>query len=415
MQSVQTTIDLGDIKQNFKQVIAHAHGINSPKVETLFEQWLEGKKDFISAFGGLTYETKEEVEIKMTSAQKDDTLDTLFGYYTIKEALGEDGINFLKLQGHSVFENKISVASEKYPEVKVGMKLSKSIKHIIKKETFIDSVQALISRAIQNQSIKGIICVSVHPLDFLSVSDNCHKWTSCHALDSDMCCGNLEYMVDKSTFIAYIKAPEDMLISNFGDVKWNSKKWRALCHMSDEKNRIVMNKQYPSYQTGIESFFNRFFVEIFKNNSFAVWASSNNISNLAYNSEKFYTDLEFSNVGFDFGLRSERVNIGATAPCLKCGEKPLFFNHIALCKECGNGFICNCCDNICSGPQHMTLDGIVCSSCYEHDYVACSQCGDMIYHDNVYRYHGGYYCSHCHTQISIKARRDSEGQMFEKE
>ena len=73
----------------------------------------------------------------------------------------------------------------------------------------------------------------MHPLDYLSLSENTYNWRSCHSLDGEYRAGNLSYMMDKSTVICYLKSNDDVILSNFGpEVKWNSKKWRVLLYFS---------------------------------------------------------------------------------------------------------------------------------------------------------------------------------------
>jgi hypothetical protein len=50
-------------------------------------------------------------------------------------------------------------------------------------------------------------------------------------------------MTDKHTFLIYVKSKDDEYIPLFGDVKWNSKKWRVLGHVSDYI--FFAGRQYP--------------------------------------------------------------------------------------------------------------------------------------------------------------------------
>lgn len=98
----------------------------------------------------------------------------------------------------------------------------------------------------QKNKIEGYLCISVHPLDFLSLSENTHNWRSCHALDGEYAAGNLSYMMDTSTFIIYLRSDEDVKLPNFpSTVLWNNKKWRMLMYLSQDCHMLFAGRQYP--------------------------------------------------------------------------------------------------------------------------------------------------------------------------
>lgn len=135
--------------------------------------------------------------------------------------------------------------------IKKGTKLVKAFKHFIKNDRSLTDIQNEASRIIQEDKIEGTLCLSVHPLDFLSVSENTYNWRSCHALDGEYRAGNLSYMMDKSTVICYLKATDSAQLPSFpGDIKWNSKKWRVLLYLSNDWKMIIAGRQYP-FETSV--------------------------------------------------------------------------------------------------------------------------------------------------------------------
>ena len=76
----------------------------------------------------------------------------------------------------------------------------------------------------------------MHPLDFLSLSENTYNWRTCHSLDGEFKAGNLSYMIDSSTFIVYLRPEKtyNILLTFPNTVQWNSKKWRMLMFLSDD-------------------------------------------------------------------------------------------------------------------------------------------------------------------------------------
>ena len=123
---------------------------------------------------------------------------------------------------------------------------------------------------IQENTITGTLCFSVHPLDFLSSSENTHNWRSCHSLDGEYRGGNLSYMVDDCTFMCYLRSDGyDHQLPNFPhEVKWNSKKWRVLLYLSNDRTMLMAGRQYPfSSSTGMD----RVIKEVFIPERYALW------------------------------------------------------------------------------------------------------------------------------------------------
>lgn len=87
-----------------------------------------------------------------------------------------------------------------------GSKIVKSFKFFEEDKCLLTDLQNEASRIIQEDKIEGYLCLSIHPLDFLSLSENNCNWRSCHALDGDYRSGNLSYMVDTSTIICYLRS-----------------------------------------------------------------------------------------------------------------------------------------------------------------------------------------------------------------
>ena len=127
------------------------------------------------------------------------------------------------------------------------MKVIKAFKFFEKNPKKLENLQNAASMLIQEDKITGVLCLSVHPLDYISASENCHSWHSCHALDGDYRAGNLSYMVDKHTIMCYLRADKkDYILPDFPtQVPWNSKKWRVWIHLSDTWDIMFAGRQYP--------------------------------------------------------------------------------------------------------------------------------------------------------------------------
>lgn len=167
-----------------------------------------------------------------------------------------DLAGFIAAQEEGFFKNITTVdyTTEEGKSIRKGTKLVKAFKYFINNERSLTDIQNEASRIIQEDKIEGTLCVSIHPLDFLSISETTHNWRSCHALDGEYRAGNLSYMMDKCTFICYLKSDSSTTLPNFpNDVPWNSKKWRVLMYLSEDGKMLIAGRQYPfSSPSGID-------------------------------------------------------------------------------------------------------------------------------------------------------------------
>lgn len=162
----------------------------------------------------------------------------------VYENYGEEMYDFFKSNYDGILENKLP---KEYEGFCAGTRLSKVL--MKKFDVGAEDVRQRLSMLIQSNKIAGKLCLSVHPLDFLSASENNHNWRSCHAMDGEYRVGNVSYMMDDCTFIAYLKsdAPDTRLPHFPYDVPWNDKKWRCYFYVDRENEIIYAAKQYPFF------------------------------------------------------------------------------------------------------------------------------------------------------------------------
>lgn len=94
------------------------------------------------------------------------------------------------------------------------------------------------------------LVLSINPIDFMTMSDNNAKWSSCMSWINDGCyhAGTIEMMNSNLAIVAYLKSKNDFLIKLDEDniLRMPNKTWRELVFFS--KNFIVAGKAYP-YQS----------------------------------------------------------------------------------------------------------------------------------------------------------------------
>ena len=422
-----------EIKEQVFKVIQYSQDPLYPSkkvISNIIDEWAQAKARFIEMFGGLIYESPEVIEYGLSEDDKkrrakEFITNSVRGVYELEELYW-----FLKHNIDSFFDNKVTDAPDKYKHL-IGMKLIKSFKFFIDDKNLLREVQDCASTYMQQQKLTGKLCFSVHPLDFLSSSENNYNWRSCHALDGDYRVGNFSYMLDETTFMVYIKSEKgNVFLEHFpNDVPWNSKKWRTLFHTNKSNSLIIAGRQYPYHLDSCKDIVLNLW-EKMTNKNFSSWknnyvTSDSNGRNLQhrymtlrnslyplegvvkvgpnalnYNDilhssvyDNPYYAFEMYNYDFDqlstFMTDDNRITIGAGVPCLCCGCHTLEDSSIICCDRCNDYIICNCCDqristdeplfyvqygDITQGSQ-VYLEEIFCEDCIEKYTGTCSVCG----------------------------------------
>ena len=446
-----------DIKKQFREVIIHSQNIPDPEVDDLFNRWETNKKRFIDRFGGLIYEFPIPVEFVMSPADRvnraKDFANNLFEVFRCSELA-----DFIDENAESFFDNK--VVQEHGKKIPKGMKLIKAFKYFIDYEPSLKKIQDWASQIMQEKEIKGILCFSVHPLDFLSSSENTHGWRTCHSLDGEYRTGNLSYMTDDCTFVVYLKAPEEKILGAFGEnVPWNSKKWRVLFHASNDDNLLFAGKQYPfSTKNGLDialhaynSFFNSYsyytwssdYVDSYTSNcsgefkylnyKYMVYRNeliplnkvvvegpmSLNYNDILYSSSYKYPYYAILNTSDHFYRASAAVSyllehpitMGHSVNCLHCGKNLIHNAESMRCVECEEQYgtenydsygYCSCCDRriyLEDGISMGSSDTIICKDCLETQAFVCENCGEVFYNNQKRIDEDGHWiCKYCYEE-----------------
>lgn len=137
-----------------------------------------------------------------------------------------------------------------------GMKIMKVLHKFIQKyngpEDAFEDFRNWHSKFLNQKYLDGELCLSIHPLDFMTMSDNDCDWSSCMRWTSgngnrsrpdpgDYRAGTVECLNSPYIIVAYLHNPNKPM--QIGDFEWNNKKWRELFIV----NEAVINeiKGYP--------------------------------------------------------------------------------------------------------------------------------------------------------------------------
>ena len=279
---------------------------------------------------------------------------------------------------------------------------------------------------IHNQKkIKGIINLSIHPLDYWTMSDNECDWSSCMSWQEPggYRQGTVEMMNSPIVIVAYMSAANPMTIGN--GFTWNNKKWRQLFIV--DRDIILGIKSYPYYNDELTLTITKWIKELAETNMGWQYFGEENGMPIKYNFNPFhnpdYPDEErllrfafFSNNMYtDVGCMDWHPMYVGTHVHYDCGlgynqryydNKPTYqidinYSGESQCVWCGNtdpgldDESCLCCDvcqdsiRCCECGERLYDDGYyidgdqLCEDCYERFTRECFVCEDSHYKDNM--------------------------------
>lgn len=274
------------------------------------------------------------------------------------------------------------------------------------------------------------LCISIHPLDFVTMSDNDNGWQSCMNWRHEGCyrIGTVEMMNSNNVVVCYLESNKDGDYSREADgsLIWNNKKWRQLFYV--EKDIIVGGKAYPYYN---KQFTNTVLAELrrlakenlsweykFGPEEYRDMASiygeedlddarcTDNEHRILFHTQGMYNDfLNTSRIEESYicvrnaPKKNKIISVSGYAPCICCGNSALILDDnpwdagspseaynsryrqttSLLCEDCLNDNYCDICDEVCFTYKVHYIDkiGRVCSNCLE-DFVYCPDCNTII-------------------------------------
>ena len=159
---------------------------------------------------------------------------------------------------------EIPVPNSNHPiQIQKGCKAMKMLSKIAK--TFnlegFEDFRIKHSMVLNQKRFKGTLCLSIHPLDYMTMSDNNCEWESCMSWKQggEYRLGTVEMMNSPNVIVAYLKADKDMDLfacwgEHDGEVRWNNKRWRELFVVSPE---VLMGiKGYPFNDENLRAYWN---------------------------------------------------------------------------------------------------------------------------------------------------------------
>lgn len=411
---------LDSFQSQFNQLILDTQRVKDfakSKINTtpLLTEWAKNKERFYKAFGNtVIYDTGKKIECEISRKEKQELIDNFLN--DLEETINDEDIPDLKNQLENLhcflsiisldefFNNMLEWNYPGYQEIKAGGKTIKAFKTFFSEEYSKELVfwQQKASELVQKSKITGYLKFSIHPLDFLTISENEHNWTSCHSLHGDYAGGNLDYLTDSVTFVAYLSSTPYYTekIEHLNNFQWNSKKWRMLVYVNENNSLVFLGREYPFTNSYLNHATKQFITNVLleeKDNWDTGWYDSFDkvsqtcnthiyeeirpsyfyqqciipVSSLVKrtNNPLHYNDLLFSSYYLPtvrFGknyTEEDTITIGGGKTlCAFCGEHEVTDSELLFCNECA----------------------ITYTNKLPEEYVFCDHCGAVILEDDSY-------------------------------
>jgi hypothetical protein len=261
---------------------------------------------------------------------------------------------------------------------------------------FFEAFRLKHSMVLNDRKIKGRLCLSIHPCDFITMSDNEYHWESCMSWsqNGDYRAGTVEMMNSPYVVEAYLQGDASYYY-------WLNKKWRELFIV--HPNIIAGIKAYPYANETLETECLKWLRELVTDKEgFGAYEESivnvtsglkvpdTEISFNIYPSGHMYNDFYGKHnaiLAKNLPAGGYTVDYGGTFNCMICGEEEPYSvsGGFLTCLECIDYFYCDYCEGYHSGSSYTIGDDVYCEECYNERVVVCDCCEESVdIDDTVY-------------------------------
>lgn len=257
------------------------------------------------------------------------------------------------------------------------------------------------SRIMNEAVLDATLCISIHPLDYITASYNANNWRSCMCWeDGEYRRGVIEMMNSPYVVVAYLESKKENLFFyesyNTHKMTWNSKKWREFFIVSPEI--ITGIKGYPYWNKEVEAEALKMIKDLFSS-IYPQYKDINTISE--FSPDEGYVNQENNSI------LKIRMYCGPAMYNDFYGDHPYqaYIPEATKNQELLHIFYSGESECVCCGRttkhDYIEFDGegeLVCNNCIEH--YTCCKCGDIIHYENdLFEFHDRYYCRYCYDNL----------------
>lgn len=252
------------------------------------------------------------------------------------------------------------------------------------------------SQILNRTTLKGDLCLSIHPLDYITASDNNYDWDSCMSwTDGDdpgeFRLGTVEMMNSPIVVVAYLEG--SLPYYPVGDNRaWSNKKWREFFIV--DRNIISSIRGYPYQALDLEQMVIKKLASMAESAGYPKYQEeiqcgrTVNIGShpVQFNTNNMYNDTDYwdkqavcssepTTENFSEDDSSYLINYSGIPLCVTCGRPFSRTNEEAQklnCEECEGGYRCVDCHSIIyeddeafdiGGKTYCCNCGVTCPIC----------------------------------------------------
>lgn len=250
------------------------------------------------------------------------------------------------------------------------------------------------SMALNTSRLEGTLCLSIHPLDYMTMSDNESNWSSCMSWQDCGCyrAGTVEMMNSGMVLVGYFKSKSENMPMPSQSGEWNSKKWRELFIVNPE---LIMDiKSYPYENDELTLGCLNWIRELVEKNigwtnfkeKYSKWDPDDGWNFGGYESVQFDTNFMYNDIEEAYTRHFYYVTNGDHS-----GER-------LYCGYSGD-FICMACGEYGHPDDDGEGSSLVCEDCAPEKFY-CEKCGHWEYDlEDMHYINGYYYCDSCYEDM----------------
>ena len=261
------------------------------------------------------------------------------------------------------------------------------------------------SQFLNQKQLNGELCVSIHPLDYMTMSDNTCDWSSCMSWEGmgDYRQGTVEMMNSQYVVVAYLKSSEDMGMPGGG--YWNSKKWRCLYIVTP--HIITGIREYPYANPELNGTVLQWLRELatlntnwvpfeetvteVRNNADTTVASMDRVIHLDFTTHMMYNDFYAQRPAYLSPSIPDDYDLcfSGESECMVCGQEIAYYGgdnqtNALVCEDCDDSIWCAECGERISRHDAYQVDGMyVCEYCYDNHFSECNICEELHHESDV--------------------------------
>lgn len=323
------------------------------------------------------------------------------------------------IQTYQLYTNKVAKGFNyrnkdgKVVKVPEGAKVMRVLQKMAKEFDLpdFDIFRNHISHITEVRKSKIKFTLSIHPLDYMTMSDNVNGWESCMNWTQgpgSYRAGTIEMMNSPLVVVAYITTKPYYPANT--SIEWTSKSWRELIIV--HPNTICSVKSYPYYNIAFDKALVNWLADLVEEKT--EWRYNRKIpqeslENSSYieawqdkedEENRFILDFATNAMYNDFGNTENyaifsvnppdnkynmfTINYSGLMTCMCCGGSDYWGDdtETVVCEECDPPEYCYCCGERVNVNDAIEVDGeLVCEDCY-HDLPRCTCCESAHFEDN---------------------------------